>query len=177
MSSPPPRPEEQASTGEFLVTFSRLLRTVRSIAQRQSEAMGFSGTPFGILRALDEGDRRPGDLAAELQIAPSVISRALASLERDGLIERRIDPTDARSFRVALTGLGRERLAERRTRIEAHINGVLDDWPDDDIVTMTRLMGRLETTIRDRSADLLEPPPELAEPPPSPAAPPDPVPA
>lgn len=182
MSTSPPRPmadvpddreprptadQERTPTVELLETFGQLMRTARMMSHRQSEEMGFSGTPFGILKLLAEGDRRPGDLAAELQIAPSVVSRALAPLERDGQIERRLDPTDARSFRLALTQSGRDRLARRRELIHAKIARLLQDWPEEDIVTMTRLMRRLEASIQENSGDLLQPPAERAEPPPA----------
>ncbi|GAB3769627.1 hypothetical protein GCM10028864_69550 [Microlunatus parietis] len=160
---------------ELLETLGQLIRTARALNHRQTEEMGFSGTPFGIIKLLADGDRRPGDLAAELQIAPSVVSRALVPLERDGQIERRLDPADARSFRLALTEAGRARLARRRELIQARIERLLEDWPAEDIATMTTLMRRLEATIQAHADELLQPPAERAEPPPPAPAPPTPV--
>jgi DNA-binding MarR family transcriptional regulator len=159
-------PARRTPTVELLESFSQLIRTARSFNHRQSEDLGFSGTPFGILKLLAEGDRRPGDLATELQIAPSVVSRALVPLERDGQIERRLDPADARSFRLALTQAGRDQLARRRELIQARIERLLEGWPEDDIATLTRLMRRLETSIQQNAGELLQQPPERAEPPP-----------
>lgn len=162
---------ERTPTVELLESVGQLIRTARSFSHRQSEDLGFSGTPFGILKLLYESDRRPGDLAAELQIAPSVVSRALVPLERDGQIERRLDPADARSFRLALTQAGRDQLARRRELIQARIERLLDGWPEEDIATMTRLMRRLESSIQQNASELLQPQAERAEPPPSVPAP------
>lgn len=159
---------DRTPTVELLETFGQLIRTARALNHRHSEELGFSGTPFGIIKLLADGDRRPGDLAAELQIAPSVVSRALVPLERDGQIERRLDPADARSFRLALTEAGRARLTRRRELIQAKIERLLQDWPEEDITTMTTLMRRLEATIQAHADELLQPPAERAEPPPPP---------
>lgn len=161
---------DRTPTGELLETFGRLIRTARAVSHRQSEEMGFSGTPFGILKLLAQGDRRPGDLAAELQIAPSVVSRALVPLEREGQIERRLDPDDARSFRLALTESGREQLRRRHQMIQARIERLLQDWPEHDIATLTALMRRLEHCIQDNADEFLQAPAERAEPPPTPSA-------
>ncbi|MFC7623938.1 MarR family winged helix-turn-helix transcriptional regulator [Microlunatus sp. GCM10028923] len=162
---------ERTPTVELLETLGQLIRTARALNHRQTEELGFSGTPFGIVKLLADGDRRPGDLATELQIAPSVVSRALVPLERDGQIERRLDPADARSFRLALTDAGRARLAQRRELIQARIERLLEHWPDDDITTLTRLMRRLENDIQSHADELLQPPAERAEPPPPPPQP------
>ncbi len=162
---------ERTPTVELLESVGQLIRTARSFSHRQSEDLGFSGTPFGILKLLAEGDRRPGDLAAELQIAPSVVSRALVPLERDGQIERRLDPADARSFRLALTQAGRDQLARRRELIQARIERLLEGWPEEDIATMTRLMRRLESSIQQNATALLQPPTGRTEPPPPVPAP------
>lgn len=50
---------------------------------------------------------RGGEIAVRLGVEPPTITKMLRRLERCGLVERRADPTDARSFRVHLTERGR----------------------------------------------------------------------
>ena len=50
---------------------------------------------------------RGGELACRLGVEPPTVTKMLRRLEAMGLIERRPDPADARSFRVYLTGSGR----------------------------------------------------------------------
>ena len=50
---------------------------------------------------------RGGELAARLGVEPPTITKMLRRLEACGLVERRPDPSDARSFRVHLTDRGR----------------------------------------------------------------------
>lgn len=134
-------------TVQLLDSLSRLIRTSRAAGQRQQVEFGLSGTPLGILKALALGDARPGDLAGRLQIAPSVVSRALVPLEQGGLVERRTDPADARACRLGLTPAGHQRLEQARDAFADRFTPLLDDWDSTDVVELARLMDRLEDTL------------------------------
>ncbi len=49
---------------------------------------------------------RGGELACRLGVEPPTVTKMLRRLENCGLVERRTDPADARSFRVYLTEKG-----------------------------------------------------------------------
>ncbi len=51
---------------------------------------------------------RGGELACRLGVEPPTVTKMLRRLENFGLVERRPDPDDARSFQVHLTSEGRE---------------------------------------------------------------------
>lgn len=55
-----------------------------------------------------EDGLRGGELAERLRVEPPTMTRTLRRLEGCGLLERRADPLDARSFRFFLTGRGRD---------------------------------------------------------------------
>jgi DNA-binding MarR family transcriptional regulator len=139
--------QRSLEVSQLLDALSGLIRTSRAAGQRQQAEFGLSGTPLGILKALATGDARPGDLAVRLQIAPSVISRAVAPLEQAALVERRTDPDDARASRLGLTPAGHRRLDEARQDFADRFAPLLDDWDPADISTLARLMGELEETI------------------------------
>jgi DNA-binding MarR family transcriptional regulator len=60
------------------------------------------------------GPLRVGELAKHLERAQSVVSEIVTHLERDGLLERQRDPTDARRTLVWLSAAGVDRLDEER---------------------------------------------------------------
>ena len=62
---------------------------------------------LGALAAQPQGRMRPTDLAAELEITASGVTRAVLPLEKRGIVRRERDPGDARSSRVVLTAAGR----------------------------------------------------------------------
>jgi DNA-binding MarR family transcriptional regulator len=74
---------------------------------------------------------------------PSTISRHVAWLVEQGLVQRVADESDGRATRLVVTDAGGaavERLAEERT---AQLSGMLAGWSDADLAALTGLFGRL----------------------------------
>jgi len=87
---------------------------------------------------------RGGELACRLGVEPPTVTKMLRRLEDLGLLERRPDPADARSFRVYLTEKGRALevpVMRRWERAEAQTFGVLDP-------AERRELGRLLRKVR-----------------------------
>ncbi len=73
---------------------------------------GLSATQFAILRALERrGTSNLRPLADDLVMERTSLYRAIAPLERDGLVATEADPSDARARRASLTAAGHERIA------------------------------------------------------------------
>lgn len=86
------------------------------------------------------GPLRLGDLAAHEHVAAPTLSRVVAVLEEQGLVERRPDPGDARAGLLSLTETGERRL--RRLR-------------EDSTSLLARAVDGLEWAARDRLAGAL----------------------
>jgi DNA-binding MarR family transcriptional regulator len=56
-----------------------------------------------------KGGIKPSDLAETFQTTRGNVSHCVSSLEAKGLVRRRIDPEDARSFRLVLQPVGKRR--------------------------------------------------------------------
>lgn len=62
---------------------------------------------------------RMQDLSSVMYLSQSALSRTVARLERDGLVERKMCPEDRRGVFVEITELGRARHADaRKTHLE-----------------------------------------------------------
>jgi DNA-binding MarR family transcriptional regulator len=76
--------------------------------------------PFGpgggaaLASVMDVGPIRLGDLAAREGVTPATLSRIVATLEKEKLLKRRIDPEDRRSAFVEITEAGRAMVVELR---------------------------------------------------------------
>ena len=90
--------------GKILSEMVQISRTFRIAGQRSGE-QSFSGTRFGFLQHLRTCDSRLGELAHRLLISAPVASRAVDSLEAEGMVERRPDPLDARASLISITAL------------------------------------------------------------------------
>jgi DNA-binding MarR family transcriptional regulator len=98
------------------------------------------------------------DVATELDLEHSTVSRLLGEVEDDGLVTRGVDPADRRRTTVALTPLGRAVVADATAMSRFFTRILLAEWPRHDVEELTRLMTRLAETVHAR----LEALPELA---------------
>jgi DNA-binding MarR family transcriptional regulator len=94
-------------------------------------------------RAPDRRMRRV-DLAQEVLLSPSGITRLLVGLERAGLVERASCESDARVVYAQLTPAG---LAKLRAAAKTHVAGInrvfLDRFDEDERAALGTLLGRL----------------------------------
>ncbi len=89
------------------------------------------------------GPLRQNALAEAVHADPSTISRHVASLVEQGLVQRVADETDGRATRLVVTDAGHaavDRLAEERA---TWLGTVLAGWSDADLTALTTLFGRL----------------------------------
>lgn len=89
------------------------------------------------------GTVRPSDLAAQMHLDLSTISRHLHSLEQQGMIQRTPDPADARAQRISLTARGSEVLTRLLEHRAATIRDAIAHWPQDDRRTLRQILSRL----------------------------------
>jgi len=76
------------------------------------------------------GPQQQSAIAHMFDLAPRTITELVDVLERDGLVERRTDPTDRRARQVHLTDAGRElhqRAVVTREQLIQRIFGVLSE--------------------------------------------------
>ncbi len=62
-----------------------------------------------------------GDLAGFERVRPPTMTRIVARLEEDGLVEREPDESDGRVTRLELSSAGRKLIAKNRTRKDAYL--------------------------------------------------------
>jgi len=85
-----------------------------------------SRTAASVLASLrDNGPMRITALAAAETVAQPSMTTLVARMERDGLVDREPDPTDARAVLVRVTDEGRERLAGIRAARAAAVEARL----------------------------------------------------
>jgi DNA-binding MarR family transcriptional regulator len=90
-----------------------LLRRVR----REDVRTGLSAPRLSALSVVVFGGPLTlGELAAAEQVRPPTMTRLVAALEADGLVERQRDPADGRIVRLRATAKGRRLLQTGRTR-------------------------------------------------------------
>jgi len=93
-------------------TLRKASRAVARLYERHLAEAGLTATQFAILRAIERrGTYNLRPLADELVMDRTSLYRAIAPLERDGLVVIEADAVDARARQASLTDAGRERIA------------------------------------------------------------------
>lgn len=135
-----------------------LLRVVRMVKQRHHALPpGLVGTLGLIDRA---GAHATGchakELAASAGLDPSTVSRAVAALVANGLVERRADPADGRASILVVTERGHAALAEARDWYDRLLGRALADWSPEEVEALTDALGRLTTDVEGALGSTLE---------------------
>ncbi|MGM0556556.1 MAG: MarR family winged helix-turn-helix transcriptional regulator [Myxococcota bacterium] len=101
-----------------------------------------------VLYEADDGIRI-SDLAGELHIDMSNVSRLCEKLERDDLVERRPCPDDGRAKRLYLTREGRAAAAEVDAASLSKFASILEQMPDRTLGQVLESLSILNRAIED----------------------------
>ena len=93
------------STGYALAKVCRAHRG--NVGELLSEVGLHVGQEMVLIELWERDGLRGGELAERLGVEPPTVTKMIRHLESCGLVERRQDPQDARSFRAYLTEEGR----------------------------------------------------------------------
>ncbi|WP_051951803.1 MarR family winged helix-turn-helix transcriptional regulator [Actinacidiphila yeochonensis] len=110
---------ERALVAEWRDILAVHARTACEI-DRELSQFGLCASDFEVLDMLATGSSDDGctfrvqELADRVHLSQSALSRLVARLEKDGLVDRGVCSEDRRGVRVAITTTGRERYEQAR---------------------------------------------------------------
>jgi DNA-binding MarR family transcriptional regulator len=141
------RSEDPAAVIERELTL--LVRRAQKVSLRGREpGHPVDRAAYAILgRLLDAGAQRPGALAEHFYLDASTISRQVASLEKEHLVERVADRQDGRASLLQLTRQGEMVLVETRAERRQVVEGLVEAWSLRDREAFARLLGRLNVGL------------------------------
>jgi len=144
----------EGHSGYLLRQAWRVLEGAMEVALRPHR---LTPVQYGVLSVLA---REPGasgaDLARAVNTTPQAMNGVLATLEREGLVERRPHPTHGRILQATLTGEGQRRLEAANPSIRALERATERDLTPDEIATVKTWLvtaaQRLEQVTEPRAA-------------------------
>ncbi len=153
-------PELDPSAAEAYLHLLRTADEVNALAEVDFAAHGISHGRFGVLMLLWRanapggtrrsptgepcGPRTPAELADAAGVTRATMTGLVDTLERDGLVSRRADPSDRRMQLVQLTRKGERFLARM---LPGHFRGVSDlmrDLRPGERKALVRLLGKVQ---------------------------------
>lgn len=136
----------QANSSDIQALATVVMEVVQAVGRTQKRGLkrlGYDLTAAAVLeRIARHGPIRPTDLAADLDLLPSSVTRHLHVLQRSGLVAVTADPSDGRGSVVAITLDGRDELARLQSISVQAFARLIDGWEAADIRTFTTLLQR-----------------------------------
>jgi len=135
----------------FLATdVGRLFRKRFDLASRE---LGVTGSQWRVLLAVD---RRPGinqgTLASCLDVEAITVGRMIDRLEKLGMVERRPDPADRRTWRLYITPAAAPLLDELMSCGTEVLAEAVAGFDDADHAQLIELLGRVRANLLDEIA-------------------------
>jgi DNA-binding MarR family transcriptional regulator len=125
----------------YLAVHHRIFRAFND----EMTGCGLSMARTKVLRQLrEQGPARQNVLAAEFGLSPHSITDLVDGLERQGLAERRPDPTDRRAKLVAITDAGEAGLDVANATRERLLKQIFGALSETDRATFLRLLDGLD---------------------------------
>ena len=148
-----PRPKRRLSQAEIAAFDAFLLAYAATSHALERMSASRGGLPLGehfLLVQVAKGPAtgiRPTELAARSLLTKSGVTRAIDRLERVGLVERKVCPSDGRGQHILLTARGRRLL---RRSAPGHLRAIAEHFADplspDELAVLTASMERIAAT-------------------------------
>ncbi len=126
---------------------------------RANHALARGNLPFPqfvMLSHFSKDQARPRTvtgIASAFQAPQPGITKTVQKMIRRGYLETRPDPEDGRSKQLFMTKAGTDAFATANTALGPIARRAFADWPDAEIQTLLRLLGRLKDWLDDNRDD------------------------
>jgi DNA-binding MarR family transcriptional regulator len=132
-------------------------RLTRELSARLVEQHGLTISELEVLLLLaraPEGRLRRTDLAQEVRLSPSGVTRMLDRLEASGLVSKASCATDARVTYAVLTDSGQAKLEECSPDHFAAVERLLGSrFDEDELASLAELLGRVTSAEDDEACE------------------------
>lgn len=123
-------------------------------AARRKFHFGLERAHYLLLILLERNDRQSvGALAEQVNLDASTVTRQVAAMKHEGLVDKHDNPDDRRGGFVTITEAGRDAAAEVRGRRLSRIETGFKDWTEDERLEFARLTARYNDNLRDMLND------------------------
>jgi MarR family transcriptional regulator, 2-MHQ and catechol-resistance regulon repressor len=119
----------------------------RNISSNLQSNYSQSLSRFDVLSQLDTSEEEwmsVGELTKRVLDTAGSISALLTRMVNEGLITRRLSPTDRRSFQVSLTGAGKTLYNKMASDYSTWVASALEDVSSEERAVLFKLLGRLK---------------------------------
>jgi len=144
------QPDTASALADAIFLFGRTLRAALIHNDADLVPNALAGVLFVLARL---GECRPSELACEMHVSQSSLSRSIGELVGRGLVEKHPDPDDRRAHRISCSAAGFEALEQIGRRRTERLTERLGDWEEGDVTRALDVIDRLTATLAPIAAD------------------------
>ena len=134
-------------------TMHALQRARAQVIARGGDGATDWNTRVVLAKIVMTGPKRVSELADAMQTDASTVSRQVAAMVKDGLLERQADPGDGRASLLVATERGREAMDQFRQIRTREFARLLDDWTTEECATFSRLLSRFAADLHQHTPE------------------------
>lgn len=144
---------ESTTSQKLLKSFMQF----RKIGWHDKKIAGYNPSEFKVLATLkqagNEMDRemKVSDISQILKVTPPTVTQILNILEKDGLVERTMDPEDRRVVKVKLTPAGIEATEIAKKAFTESFTGLIDYLGEEESEKLADLLNKVQHYFNDLS--------------------------
>jgi DNA-binding MarR family transcriptional regulator len=148
-TSPPAKSHvRDALISQVQAELALLTRTTDHFARRSDLYTDMERSWYIIALTLDAaGELSISELATQLALDGTTITRQVAAMDHTGLVQRTARPDDGRTRIVSLTSRGRERMLDVQNERVRRYDETLADWSDTELQDLATLTAKLNHAI------------------------------
>jgi DNA-binding MarR family transcriptional regulator len=125
-----------------------LQRALERLARRSDIHRDLDRASYLLARTLEaSGPISLNDLACRLGLDATTVTRQVATMQAQGLVHRRAEPSDGRVSLIALAPKGQKKMRSEQRSRRARVEELMEGWPIRDQVDLGRLLGGLNDAI------------------------------
>lgn len=129
-----------------LVVFTRAEHTIHKKEYQTIKESGLTPAQFGVLEALySKGDLKINELIEKILTTSGNITVVIKNLEKEGLIQRKVDLKDKRSCIIALTDKGKERIESILPKHIENIRGIFAILSDEEKTVLKNILKKFKS--------------------------------
>jgi DNA-binding MarR family transcriptional regulator len=138
----------------LVATIPPVMRHLLAHARKRPAWAELTYSQYNVLRIIDrDGPTAQAEIARGLMVSAPVVTRIASALADGGLVERRNDPRDRRTVRLALTPRGRRRVRAMRQELLDAAGELLAPLPDARRAALAKALQELQVLFPGRGTN------------------------
>lgn len=136
---------DSATAQKLLKSFMQFKKT----GWHEKKVAGYNPSEFKVLATIQQGTIEGGshmkisEISQKLHVTPPTVTQIINTLEKDGMVERTVDPKDRRAVKIKLTPTGVVATEQAKKVFSETFLGLIDFLGKEDSEKLSELLSKV----------------------------------